>query len=153
MNEQPSRPPDGAIAEPTLRSFLGYGVKRASLVIERDLNRVLRGHGFRQTTFWALALVIDNPAITQTQLAGALDIERSSCVMVVDELEKLGLVTRNVVEGDRRSHALRATAVGSRAFDKVRVEVESLESRLFAGLGERERAVLTDLLGRIEAAG
>ena len=139
------------LEQPTLRQFIGYGVKRASLVIERDLSALLREDGFRLTTFSALALVVDNPDATQTQLATALEIERSTCVVVVDELEKQGFIRRNKVEGDRRSHALRATPLGRQRLATALSRVEDHENRLFAALTAGERKMLKSLLARVEA--
>jgi len=140
------------IDNPTLRSFVGYGLKRAWLVIERDLQKVLLADDFRITTFSALTLVEDNPGITQTQLARALDIERSTCVAVVDELERAGRVTRNNVEGDRRSYALRTTPAGRRTLARVKTRIVEHEERLLAKLSVSERKTLRDLLLRIEDA-
>ena len=143
---------DRAVDDRSLRRFVGYGVKRASLAIELDLTGILRDLGFRLTTFSALALVIDNPDSTQTQLAAALEIERSSCVFVVDDLEQRGLITRNRVPGDRRSYALRATPRGIRTFGEARRKVEAHEARLFAGLDDGERELIKALLWKVEVA-
>ena len=72
-----------------------------------------RDLGLRQTTFSALATIIENPDITQTQLGHALSIERSGVVLIVDEMENADIITRNKVKTDRRSYALRATLKGS----------------------------------------
>lgn len=151
MSHRPSA--SDQIGDATLRSFIGYGLKRAWIVIERDLREVLTANGFRITTFSALALIHDNPGVTQTQLARSLDIERSTCVAVVDELEDLGCVKRNSVDGDRRSYALRTTPSGRRTFARVHALVAAHEKRLLHNLSPRERISLRDLLSRIERDG
>ena len=136
-----------------LRRFVGYSMKRAYLVIENDLSKILKAHGLRVTTFSALSIIIDNPDLTQTQLANALDIERSSCVVVVDTLEGMDLITRNKVETDRRTYALRPTLKGLNFMKKLQTLIDAHEARLLAALTEGEKKSLTEILAKIEMAG
>lgn len=136
-----------------LRRFVGYSMKRAYLIIENDLNRILATRGLRITTFSALSIIINNPDLTQTQLADALNIERSSCVVVVDTLENMDLITRNKVVGDRRTYALRPTLSGLNFMKRLQAEVDAHEARLLASLTEEEKQSLTSILEKIERAG
>jgi DNA-binding MarR family transcriptional regulator len=63
-------------------------MKRTFNVVKADLARTLEPFGLRMITFTALILIVDNPDLSQTQLAGALAIERSNLVTIVDDLEK-----------------------------------------------------------------
>ncbi len=136
-----------------LRRFVGYSMKRAYLIIENDLSMILNAHGLRVTTFSALSIIINNPDLTQTQLAKALDIERSSCVVVVDTLEEMELITRNKVVNDRRTYALRPTLLGLNFMKKLQVEVDAHEDRLLARLTDEEKQNLTQILAKIEKPG
>lgn len=155
MKRQNLVKPEAAIArnDKRLRRFVGYSMKRAYLIIENDLNDILNAHGLRVTTFSGLSIIIDNPDLTQTQLAAALDIERSSCVVVVDALEGMELITRNRVAGDRRTYALRPTLKGLNFMDKLTREVDAHEARLLVHLRPEEKQSLIDILTKIEKAG
>lgn len=145
------RSPQVEITDTALRSFTGYNLKRAYLVIEAQVHRILTDHDLRVTSFSALSIIIENPRLTQTALANALDIERSSTVVIVDALEGRELITRNRVEGDRRTYALVATLRGKRLFDTISAEIHAAENRLQAALSEADRDTLTGYLRTIEA--
>jgi DNA-binding MarR family transcriptional regulator len=138
------------ISDETLRGFAGYNMKRTFNAVQADLARTLEPFGLRMITFTALILIVDNPDLSQTQLAGALAIERSNLVTIVDDLEKNGWITRNPAPNDRRSHALRATLVGRRLCEKSVQAARAHEEKLLAGLDEAETAALISALQKIE---
>ena len=71
--------------------------------------------------------------------ANPLNIERSNLVLVIDELDSRELITRNVVAGDRRSYALKATLAGMRLSKMSLAAVAAHEARLLANLGASEK--------------
>ena len=146
--EAPRAPEE--LDDTVLRSFVGYNLKRAYLTVHGDFIDRLAGLELRPTQFSALSLIVDNPDISQTELARALSIERSNMVLVVDDLEGRELINRNRVKNDRRTYALRATLKGRRLCDKAIVEVRAHEERVLGRLDPAERRALIELLNRIE---
>jgi DNA-binding MarR family transcriptional regulator len=151
MNKQPSDMSGRGeqLPQKSLRQFVGYEMKLAYLLIQEDMMRILRPTGLRIVTFSALGIVVENPDISQTQLAQALQIERSGVVVIVDDLENADLISRNKVEGDRRSYALRATLKGRNLWSRTEKRVQEHEDGMLAGLTASEREMLKALLGRI----
>lgn len=141
----------GSVSDARLEQFTGYLMKRAFNVVQSDLARVLDPFGLRMLSFSTLMVVIDNPDITQTQLAQALSVERSNIVVVLDVLEEAGLLKRNPVPRNRRAYALRATLAGQRLAEKASRAVAEHEARLFSGLTASEHAVLRTALGRLKS--
>ena len=141
------------ISDTSLRQFLGYNMKRAFNAIHTDLLRTLQPLELRMVTFSALALIVENPGLRQAKLADALAIERPNLVVVIDELEQKGWITRAADPKDRRAHALSATARGKRQCDKAIVAICAHEARLLEGLGERRREQLATWLQQVETAG
>jgi DNA-binding MarR family transcriptional regulator len=139
-------------ADAALRPFVGYNIKRVYIAIQTDFLAVLEEFGLRATTFSALTLIVASPDMTQSQLAAALSIERSGVVLIVDELERRDLITRNKVPRDRRTYALRATLAGVQLQGKAVATVEAHERRLLKHLSDAERAELLRMLALIEAA-
>ena len=137
------------LTETRLRQFVGYEMKMAYLLIQEDMTRILKPIGLRIVTFSALGIVVENPDISQTQLSHALQIERSGVVVIVDELENADLISRNKVEGDRRSYALRATLKGHNLWNRTQKRVHEHEDDILSGLSTTERETLKVLLGRI----
>ncbi len=75
-----------AVKKSDLPDFTGYLIKRAWVTIQRDLREMLLGFNMSQRSMSVLSVVIANPDINQSDVATALDIERSGMVVIVDEL-------------------------------------------------------------------
>ncbi len=138
-----------SVSDQGLRQFVGYTMKRAFLDIRDDLIVTLAPLGLRVMTFSALSIVVENPDLSQSQLAQSLRIERSGVVVLVDELEMANLILRNPVQGDRRSYALRATLKGRRLWKQAERKVQAHEKALLAELSDEEQKILNALLCRI----
>ncbi|SLN26006.1 Transcriptional regulator SlyA [Aquimixticola soesokkakensis] len=136
----------GTISDTVLRQFVGYNMKRAYINVSADMSATLEPFGLKIMTFSALAIVLENPDLTQTQLGGALGIERSGVVVLVDELEEADLIARNRVAGNRRSYALRATVKGQALWKKVEARVRLHEARLLANLTDDDKESLRAML-------
>lgn len=144
--------PAAEVTDELLRQFAGYNMKRVYMKVRADMTATLAPTRLRVATFSALAVILENPDITQTQLAQALKVERSGVVVLVDELENAELIARHRVKGDRRSYALRATLKGRRAWAKAEALVHAHEARLFAALDAPDRARLREMLNAIDEA-
>lgn len=139
-----------ALLDRHLRSYAGYNVKRASNIMQTNAARTLERFGLRITTFSALCVIVDNPDVTQSQLAAALNMERSNTVLIIDALEEANLIGRFRVPTDRRSYALRATLAGIKQRDAAAQALTSSEEERLVHLSLEERAQLVNLLSRID---
>ncbi len=130
-----STTPDSFRADDTtLRQFVGYHMKRAFNVVQADLTQTLKPFDLRMLTYTALVLIVDNPGLSQSQLADAMDVERPNLVVIVDELEQRGLILRDRVPTDRRIYALSATLAGCQLCARAVEAVAGHERILLAGL-------------------
>ena len=87
-------------SETVLDDLVGYNLKRAYMIVQADFRDTLGEDGLTARVFSALSLVVENPNITQSELARTLRIERSGLVAIVDQLEERKLLTRSSVVGD-----------------------------------------------------
>lgn len=142
-----------SVSDARLRAFVGYTMKRATNAVQADLAAALAPFDLRIATFSALVLIVENPGLSQSQLAEALAVERSNLVVIVDDLERRALILRNPVPGDRRTYALTATLAGRRLCDKALVAAEAHEERLMAGLSGKDRAAIISAMELIRRAG
>lgn len=142
--------PPAVISDGMLREFCGYTMKRAFHVIQTDVNRTLAPFGLRMVTFSALAVIVENPGLRQSHLADALLIERPNLVLILDDLQRLGLIARNPAADDRRAYALTPTDAGKELFARARAAVRAHDARMTAELGDAEKADLISALRRIE---
>src|SRR5215203_3982119 len=91
---------------------------------------------------------------TQTALAHAIGLDKTTMVVTIDALEKAGLVERRMSSTDRRARVIAVTEAGRRKVAEgqaivasVQAEVlESLPAGLRAGLMEALRALVGDRL-------
>ncbi|MBE70013.1 MAG: MarR family transcriptional regulator [Thalassospira sp.] len=140
----------GLSPDSPLRGFVGYNLKRAYMSIHSDFVASLTHLDLKPTTYSALAIINENPDISQTDLARSLAMERSNIVVMVDELQARGLIVRNKVPTDRRVYALRTTAKGIELFLEASRAVQKHEDKLLEGFGPEERAHLVEMLIRIQ---
>ncbi len=152
MRAKPDRSNEEAVFRPQdtiLGTIIGYTMKRAFMTIHADYQANLDKIGLTQKHFSALSLIVDNPDMSQSDLARALSVERPAVVLIADALEEQELISRNRVPGDRRAYALRATLKGRRQRDRALKAIQEHEDALLADLGEEERETLLSLLRRV----
>ncbi len=139
------------VSDRTLRAFHGYQMKRTFNVIQSDLGRTLKPFDLRMLTYTALVLIVDNPGLRQSQLAEAMDIERPNLVVIVDELERRELITRDRLANDRRAYALKATLAGRQLCEKAVAAVAAHEKALLQGVSPDALSVAMKVMQLIEA--
>jgi DNA-binding MarR family transcriptional regulator len=132
-----------------LETFLGNTLKLALLRREAELGKTLDELDLRRGQFSALALIIENPRVSQKGLARILSIEPSNLVSILDNLEGRGLIARNRFLDDRRTYALTATQKGKEICDVAIERIREHEARIFAKLSKSEQKTLFELLNKV----
>ena len=87
-------------------------------------------------------------AMSQRELAAAMEIDPSQLVAVLNELEAEGLAERRRDPADRRRHIVEITERGAAALERVDTAVTAAERELFGDLTEAEQVLLRGLLDR-----
>jgi len=131
-----------------LPGLLGYQLRLAQLAVFRDFERAAGGFGISPGRFGVLALIDANPGVSQSRLAQAAGLDRSTMVAVLDRLEERRLVERRAGP-DRRTNGLWLTRGGRTLLAKLSRRVAEHEARIAARLSPAERAQLVRLLGRL----
>lgn len=132
-----------------LENLVGYHLRRASTVVGNDFALAL--DGIRQVLFAILSIVKHNPGINQGAVGRALGIQRANMVSLINELVDRALVDRKTSPEDRRAFSLTLSADVEAMFDDCVARINAHEEALLSDLSGDERAVLIDLLSRIEA--
>lgn len=133
----------------SLRSAIGYALRRAQLSAFEDLMHALEEVDLRPAYFTVLYVISENPGLNQSEISTALGIQRTNFVTMVDNLESQGLIVRQPAKRDRRSHALYLTLKGTALFNRARDLHAEHEARLVEKLGPNGREQLLPLLWRI----
>ena len=129
-----------------LDSLLGYGVRRAQLMIYEDFVATLAPWNITPQRFSALTVVSRNAQLKLTHLARILGIARSGAVLLVDALAAMGYVERVPSPDDRRAYGLVLTPKGAEDLKAITDAVCEHDRRMGARLSPDEFRELTRLL-------
>jgi len=137
--DHPLRP--GALA-----GLLGYRLRLAQQALFRDFAATVAE--LSPGRVGILLLIEANPGVTQSRLAQAVSLERSTMVGVLHMLEGRGLVERRRGK-DRRTNGLWLTAQGRALVAKLKRRIQLHERRVAARLSAVEREQLIGLLEKL----
>ena len=137
---------DGTLDFGVLPELIGYHLRRAQVHFFADFARTMAEAQVTPGQFGVLSLIGANPGMTQSALARAVGIERSTMVAVIDALQSRGLVERAPSPVDRRSYALVLTDQGKALLERLIPMVRAHERRLARKLVPEERERLIELL-------
>lgn len=132
-----------------LPELIGYHLRRAQVAVFADFAKTMADAQVTPGQFGVISLIGANPGLTQSALARAVGIERSTMVAVIDALQGRGLVERRPSPVDRRSYALALSAEGEALLEKLKPMVRAHERKLARNLSADDRTKLIELLSRI----
>jgi DNA-binding MarR family transcriptional regulator len=111
-------------------------------------NRALRAHQIELRHLGVLACLAEAGPLSQRALIDRLQLDKSSMVYIIDELERQGLAERRRSERDRRSYAVHLTAAGRDRLAAATETTGDVMTELLTPLSPAERQQLHDLLAR-----
>lgn len=133
-----------------LPQILGFHLRRTQLAIFRHFARTVSAEeNITPGLFGMLQVIAANPGLGQTRLAEAMEVDRSTIVKVVDQLEGRGLIIRWPSPNDKRSNCLRLTNEGSLALRRMQALALRHEDEFTKALSADERRLLVSLLTRL----
>lgn len=130
-------------------------VTRLAWQVDRARRTAFARHGLETFGFDVLAtLRRAGPPheLSPGQLAEATLVTSGTMTNRLDRLERRGLVTRSRDPSDGRSVRVRLTPDGQQRVDDALTDLLAREQVLLAGLSERQRGTLADLLRRVARA-
>jgi DNA-binding MarR family transcriptional regulator len=129
-----------------LPGLLGYRLRLAQQAVFRDFGESVTD--LSPGRVGILMLIDANPGVTQSRLAHAVGLDRSTMVGVLHILEARGLVERRRGE-DRRTNGLWLTCAGRALVANLKRRIRMHERRVAARLTAGERAQLLELLKKL----
>lgn len=132
-----------------LTHLVGYHLRLAQISVFRDFAEATRG--FDISPGWAglLTLIKHNPGLTQSRLAQAIGIDRSTLVNSLDRLEARQLVRRQASPSDKRANVLQLTPAGEELLASITPRIAAHEARIKACLGEENVPQFLRLLAHL----
>ncbi|MFF2084930.1 MarR family winged helix-turn-helix transcriptional regulator [Nocardia sp. NPDC058176] len=137
---------------PSLLAQPSYLASQVSKFGRQQLETALAERGLRLGHQAVLSALDDFGPLSQQQLADALDLDKSHLVGRIDELQRLGLVTRAQDPADRRRNRIALTDTGEAAAHELHPVAMASQRGFLDALSTAEQQTLTDLLRRVLAA-
>jgi DNA-binding MarR family transcriptional regulator len=134
----PDTPRTGSV----LDDDTGFHLAVASARMAQLTNQALKRHDLRVRHYVVLALTSEHDDLTQVDLAREVALAPSQVVGLVDELERRGLVRRQVSSDDRRRRLVTATTEGRALVARARRAVAAARDEGLAALDAGQRAAL-----------
>jgi DNA-binding MarR family transcriptional regulator len=150
----PPRHPRDEIDAFHAQSF-GYALAQLHRLFRDRLAATLKGTGLHMGHVLVLATLRaqqelhGESTLTQTRLAEATGIEKSSLVLFLDALERDGWVERARHPTDRRAHIIHLTEEGARRFEQVGLGLYEQQQANLAVLSEAERKAMLEMMHRL----
>lgn len=144
--------PDAAKLHAALTRNTGFLISWMGLIASKHFGERLASIGLT-TRMWGVLNVLDAEGpISQGAACAALNMDPSSMVATIDQLESQGLVERRRDPNDRRAYALHITKRGNETIARARELQREAQKELLAPLSEQEGAQLRELLLKLAAA-
>jgi len=122
---------------------LAWLLSQANHAMATEMTARLEGIGIHPRGFCVIQAAMEDD-LTQTEIAQAIGLDKTTMVTSVDELEAAGLVERVPSPGDRRARIIRVTEAGiAKAVDAKRIVAE-LQNEVLESLPPGQRAALMD---------
>jgi len=156
MTRSPSAgPPSGTPPASGLSSGaqLGLLLRLAHRRAAKAFTDALLPLGIESRHFGVLITLARTGPLTQARLVVELNNDKSTLTRTVDDLERLALIERRPVVGDRRSHTVGLTTIGRKRTAQAQGIADAVAGDVFARLSPKDRDVLRELLLRIVDAG
>ena len=132
-----------------LDDFIGFHLRLAQEASFQAFARRVRGYQMRPGRFAVLALIGENPGISQTALSRAAGRDKSTLTPALNDLVRRALVKRGRVASDRRSYALSLTAKGERLLQELTLHARAHDRMLDDIVGLRHKAEFLRALRRL----
>jgi len=127
----------------------GYLLHKAALLLVEDVEQALATIGMRIRYFFVLASLAGGPELSQQDLSKLLNLDPTTVVTVIDEMERNEHVERRRNPADRRRYTLILTESGRAALATADRVATAAESAFFGPIDEAERGPLYGMLGRL----
>jgi MarR family transcriptional regulator, transcriptional regulator for hemolysin len=126
-------------------------VYELSRAMRHYLNRATRSLGFTQEQWRALWHLSRNEGLTQTNLAGLLEVQPISLTRALDRLAEQGLIERRPSPSDRRATQVYLTEKAQPVVAQLTAILHQFRTIAIDGLGADELTRATDVLKHMRA--
>jgi DNA-binding MarR family transcriptional regulator len=140
-----------------LETSLGYLLKEASSALRAAMEAALRPLGMNVTHYSCLELLAQRPGMSNSELARGAFVTRQSMNVLLQSLERDGIVTRPADARVGKILPAQLTPRGRRSLAEATIAVRSVEVRMLRGMTQEEqrmaRTTLRSMIENLRAEG
>lgn len=125
---------------------LGYMLKHAFVRLAELTDTALEPHGIDGRDLAVLTVVGEDGPLSQQDVVRELDVDRTTMVVLIDDLEDRGLVHRRPHPDDRRKNIVELTDHGRAIVDAATPVSDATERRFLAELSDTDVQQLRTVL-------
>jgi len=140
------------VPTPRVAERLGYLLKHASLRHAELIAAAMRPHGITGRQCAVLVAIDDQEPQSQQEVARRLDLDRTTMVALIDELEAKGLVSRSPAPDDRRKNLVTLTPLGGETLTAALGATTEAENDFLAPLSRTDAETFRRLLATVVGA-
>lgn len=129
-----------------LETSLGYLLKQAGSVLRSAMDGALRPLGMTVPQYACLELLAQRPGLSSSDLARGAFVSRQSMNVLLQALERDGLVSRADQPAVGRVLPVELTPTGRQRLETASAVIRSVEERMSRGLDAAERVEMRRLL-------
>jgi MarR family transcriptional regulator for hemolysin len=137
-----------AVTAPPLSTNLCWLLARASHSLNTEMTAALESLNVSPRAQHVLGTALRGE-YTQTELAKLVDLDKTTMVVTMDELEAKGLAERRPSPADRRARIVAVTEAGARKVRESEEIVERVHTDVLESLPAKERRVFLEALTRL----
>ncbi|MFJ4219350.1 MarR family winged helix-turn-helix transcriptional regulator [Curtobacterium luteum] len=123
-----------------LETSLGYLLKEASSALRGAMEDVLRPLGMNITHYSCLELLAQRPGLSSSDLARGAFVTRQTMNVLLQALEREGVVVRSPEDGAGKVVPVTLTDQGREDLARATAAVRGVEDRMLAGMTAEEQS-------------
>ncbi|MGX5358184.1 MarR family winged helix-turn-helix transcriptional regulator [Kocuria sp. KH4] len=135
-----------------LTTSLGYQLKEAASALRLEMEAVLRPLGMNTTHYSCLELLAQRPGLSTSELARGAFVSRQAMNVLMQALERDGIVARSERPISGRALPTELTETGRRQLEAASAAVKAVEDRMTSSLSAEEQGQLRAVLARCIAS-
>lgn len=138
--------------DPVRRDFaqtIGYLLQRAHQQLRGEVIAALAGSDLNPGQLLIVAALASVNDLTQRELSEVTNVEKSSMVLFLNQLEADGWVERRTHPTDGRAHAIHLSEAGRARLGPIGQRLAAAEARFLEELSDEETRQLADMLHRL----
>ena len=128
---------------------IDYFLKIVWQTVANRYNQLVTEFGITQSIGYLLINIDEEDGTTVSQAAALLGLKSTSLSRMLSQLEKTGLIYRELNQGDKRSVKIYLTPLGKEKRQMARAVVKEFNNYLNSHIKEADKQYLIDMLKKI----